>query len=199
MHLFNRSLLPLIGAVFVFACGDDDETEINVASRANPNVRLTDYRTFALATTDQLSADVRSRIPSNVQANINYVQEQVRDQLIQKGLTEVPLSASPLMIVTTLARTETDTGVQYTCVPGAFWYSYWYYTWDPCAWLETDIVSIGAGAVVVALVDQTRQLVTYGGIMTGTSIDDEPEDIKEAVDEGIERMFENYPNLPETP
>lgn len=193
-----RKTSLLLGALFLFSCGDDS-TQVNVTSRQNPNVNLNNYRTFALSTIDQLPTSIAAQIPSNVQANLDYIQALVRNELTARGLTEVSLGGNPSEVVQVLSWTEQDTAVQYTCVPGAWWYGYWYYAWDPCAWLSPELVSLAAGAVIVALADPANQLVTYGGTLTGTSIDASLEDERSAFEDGINRMFDAYPSLSPTP
>src|SRR5262245_15627523 len=193
-----RKTSLLLGALFLFGCGSDS-TDVHVTSRQNPNVNLNNYRTFALSTIDQIPAATASKIPANVRSNIDYVQALVRNELIAKGLTEVALSASPHQVVQTLAWRQQDTGVVYNCVPGAFSYGYRYYASDPCAWPSAELVTLGAGAVLVALADPTNQIVTYGGTLTGTWIDADPAEERAAFEEGIRDMFAGYPTLSPTP
>jgi hypothetical protein len=55
-------------------------------------------------------------------------------------------SPSPRVVVDTPAQAENRGPVAWDCVPG-YWWGYWTWAWQPCAWLDREYVEHTIGAV----------------------------------------------------
>lgn len=182
----NRSLLgALVCATALCACSDDDNDDV-VVERADPNADFTSYKTFAFA---QAQDGGTVNIPSGVAANLSSANNDIKAELENLGLTEVDPSANPDLFAFSLASTDEQTALSWSCAPG-YWYGYWDWSYNPCSYISPYYEEYTVGTLVVGLVDPALQRTVFGGVakavLDGSSSDDE---IRDAVDD----IFDDYP------
>jgi hypothetical protein len=182
-----RTVLPAIACAAVLcACDDDDGVDV-VAERADPNADFTAYKTFAFA---EAQDGGTVNIPSGIAANLSTANNEIKTQLEALGLNEVDANASPDLFAFSLASTNEQAALSWTCVPG-YWYGYWDWSYTPCSVVSPYYDEYTVGTLVVGLVDPALEKTVFGGVaqdvVDGTT--DANDDIVDAVDD----IFEDYP------
>lgn len=168
------------------SCADPGYNDY-IATRVDPAVDFTQYHTFALST-----APMPPGTPANVAVNIATAQQEAREQLLAYGLTEVDgATGNPDLVVFSLGATQQSGGYVWSCVPG-YWWGYWGWVWDPCAWLEPIYVTYATGSLVVGTADPKLKKVVFGGIaqgeITGTG------NPTQRIQEDVARIFAAFPH-----
>jgi len=178
-------------------CGDDDDYDDSVIAKARPGVDFSAYHTFHIAQlTDPPLADAGkgpADIPADVVLNINTANDQARIELEALGLTAAAPGITADLEVSSLGSGSTASGVEWICVPG-YWWGYWGWTWDPCAWTEPVPVTYAIGHVLVALSDPKLKEAVFVGLLQG--IADGEGNTEQRIRSGVHRMFDSYPATP---
>ena len=192
--LYTFLTLTLVGGC---DCDDDDPND-EVVVRIEPGVDFTEFETFAIKndlTDDELEdAGIDpDKIPGEVKLNIGYANDQAREELLERGLTEVDDDEDPDLVVVSLGSTQDEDAIYWECVPG-YWWGYWGYVWDNCAWLEPIYVSYTVGTMALALADPAEEEVVFGGLLQGVA--DGSNDAEDRIRDGVSEMFEQYPVEP---
>lgn len=170
------------------ACDDDPDDTVTTASSAT--AEFEDYETFAVADPSDAPENVRERIPDDVETDLEVVNDAVRDELTQLGLREVARDDDPDLVAFSLAATDDEEAVYWDCVEG-YWYGYWTYAWDPCAWLEPVYLEYTVGSIFVGLADPEEEQVVFGGLIEG--VVDGDGDTEERIQDDVEEVFDDYP------
>jgi hypothetical protein len=177
------------------ACSSNAPPADRISVRTNSAVDLSQLKTFAVSAQTSISSTVAATIPVDVRANLDFVNRVVADVLVAKGLTQVTLDQNPDTVVVSLAWTQGQTGVTYTCVPGS-WYSYWFYSWSPCAWLMPNAIDYTTGSLVIAMAVPATMQVAFGGLIQGVDTTQSLSSLMTNITEDIQTMFMSYPQLP---
>src|SRR5918993_833506 len=120
MKRFTSFLFLALFLLIMLGCSDDDPTgEVNV--EWDQQVDFTQFQTFGIVTSAQTGIDGLPNAPEEVIAFNDYVNQQIRLQFQNLGLTE---SANPDVWVGNLAWLTTQSSIVYECVPGDWW-GYW--------------------------------------------------------------------------
>jgi len=177
----------VLGAACGAGCGSDETSCSDaVISRADPGGNFAKYATFAVppadAYPDSLPVDVTTAL---LQANTSAAAE-----LTKNGFQQVSPSENPDLSLFSLARTADQNALYWQCT-GGYWYGYWGWYWDSCAYLNQVSTSIPVGTVVVGLVDPALQKIVYGGAVQGVLSCGE--DQASRVDAGVTTIMSNYP------
>jgi hypothetical protein len=178
---YRKILSAALCAAALCACSDDDDV---VVERADPDADFTSYKTFAISDNSSVA------IPSGVAANLAQANDAITTQLENLGLTEVDASADPDLIAFSLASTDVDAALSWSCVPG-YWYGYWDWSYDPCSVVSPYYDSYTVGTLVVGLVDPVLEKTVFGGvaqsILDDSNVDDD-------IDDAVEDIFDAYPS-----
>src|SRR4051794_29404621 len=126
--------LPVLFGALLGACNDDDTPEDVVTSKSSATADFSSFSTFAFVDKSDVPSRFKETIPSGIKTNLDAVNDAMRTSLTNLGLKEVSSSQHPDLTAFSLATTSEQTAVYWDCVDG-YWYGYWSYTWDPCAWL----------------------------------------------------------------
>jgi hypothetical protein len=172
---------------------DDDDPEDVVTTRSSATADFTSYETFAFPERTETIEDLDESVPTQVAANLELVNDAVRSELTALGLEEVDAADDPDLVAFNLAATEETEAISWECVDG-YWYGYWTYAWDPCAWLAPIYTEYTSGAVLVALADRQREEVVFGGLIQGVGDDEDPDEVEERVQNGVAAIFNAYPS-----
>jgi hypothetical protein len=166
----------------------DDETGAVVETYVNSAADFTAFRTFAISA--QPPAEDEAPLPAEVAESLSVVNNAVRSELEDRGLTEVDPAANPSLFVVTLVRTDDQQALTWSCVPG-YW---WGYTvaWEPCSWLTPLVVDFEVGTVAVGLVDVAHEQASFAGVLRGV-LDAGDDLVSDRVVDGVGEMFEDYP------
>ncbi|MFO0694688.1 MAG: DUF4136 domain-containing protein [Polyangiales bacterium] len=183
---FVRQAL-VVAAVLIGSCADDTNYNDTITTHVDPGVDFSQYHTFALST-----APAPPGTPTNVAVNLATAQEEARAQLLAYGLTEVDgATGNPDLVVFSLGASQQSGGYVWSCVPG-YWWGYWGWVWDPCAWLEPIYVSYAVGSLVVGTVDPKLQKIVFGGVAQGTITNEG--NPTERIQQDVARIFADYPH-----
>jgi hypothetical protein len=184
------SFLALV--LSVNACSDDDPEDV-VTTRSSPSADFTSYQTFRFTTEEDMPAGVRGvDLPSDVAANLQMVNEAMRQELLEEGLREVAPGETPDVFAFSLASTDEEAALYWGCVDG-YWYGYWSFAWDPCAWLQPVYAEYETGTIVVGLADPARQEIVYGSVIEGLVTGDE-DDMESRLEDDMSEAFDDYPS-----
>jgi hypothetical protein len=186
------SMLLALSIVLV-ACDDDDPNDV-IKTRVDPAADFTSFHTFALSA-QAPNPDSDASIPNNYTTALSTIDDAVRSELVSRGLSEVTPQQQPDLFVVSLASTQDQQALSWSCVPG-YWYGYWwgYNAWssDPCAWLDPLYVEYTVGTAAVGLVQVSSERVPFGGIMQGVL--DESGNASDRVQHDVHEMFKDYPD-----
>lgn len=177
-------------------CNDDPELPPDeVKVRVQPGIDFSEYQTFRIydeLTVGELEdAGVNpDNIPEDVLLNIKTANDQARIELEARGLTEASSDDAADLMVVSLGSTKDDDAIYWECVPG-YWWGYWGYVWDSCAWLEPIYIEYTIGSMALGLVDEKEQDVVFGGLLQGVA--DGAGNAEERIRDGVTEMFKEYP------
>jgi hypothetical protein len=180
---------------------NDDTPDDKVITRVKPGVDFADYETFRindeLKEGDLVDAGVDpDNIPDDIRLNIDTANDQARIELEARGLTEVGDNDDADLVIVSLGSTEDKGGYYWECVPG-YWWGYWGWAWDTCAWLEPVYVNYKIGTMALGLADPSKEDVVFGGLLQG--IADGSNNVEDRIRNGVHTMFKDYPVPPTTP
>jgi hypothetical protein len=177
-------------------CGEDDSND-PVIVKAREGVDFAAYQTFHIAEVPSpLPPDagaIGTEIPANVRLNISSANDQARIELEALGLTVAAPGIAADLEVASLGSASSESGYYWECVPG-YWWGYWGWVWDPCAWTVPVPVSYAVGSVMVVLSDPKLQQAVFGGLVQGVA--DGEGDANARIRDGVHRMFQAYPAPP---
>jgi hypothetical protein len=174
-------------------CSDDDSDDVVVTTRSSNTADFTSFETFAFPDPSDANQTIVASIPTSVATNLDQVNDAVRQQLIAQGLTEVDPDQDPDLTAVNLASTKDRAGYTWSCVPD-YWWGYWTYAYDPCAWLEPVYTEYTTGTVAVGLVDNDAEQVVFSGILRGVlDPDADADQVEQNVDDGVAEIFDSYP------
>jgi len=191
---FYISVSVLGGSLLMTACNDDnDEPNDTVTTRSSATADFKSIKTFAISDKDSVPSSVAKVIPSSVGTNLDAVNDAVRNALEDQGLTEVNNDDHPDVVAFSLAATSNQQALSWDCVDG-YWYGYWAYSWDPCAWLEPVYTEYTQGSVVIGLADPTQESVVFGGLIQG-ALDEslDSEESQQRLQDDVNQVFDAYP------
>ncbi len=190
----RSTALMSIVALFILSGCEEDEPDIcddTRVSRAEPTNDFTMYQTFAVVPESEYPTMLPPELPSDTRTSLDAANDAMRAELVALGLTEVDFATGmPDVVAFSLAASDTDTGIVYECVPGYYWYGWWGYVWDPCAWLAPVEVDYEVATVIVGLADPADEEVVFGGAVQGVL---ECGDSRDRLEAGIADIFDDYP------
>lgn len=192
MHVSIRKIASVALAVAVGACSDDDGAPADIVStQSNPSADFTSYQTFRFLTQDDMPSGMTLNLPRDVLANLDKVNDAMREELLEQGLSEVAPTAAADLLAFTLASTTENEALYWDCVEG-YWWGYWTYAWEPCAWLEPVYTDYETGTVFVGLIDPLRNEIVYSSVMQGVIYGDE-DDMEDRLEGDMSEAFDQYP------
>ncbi|HEY8945153.1 MAG TPA: DUF4136 domain-containing protein [Polyangiaceae bacterium] len=171
------------------ACSDDDDPDDVITTEVNPSTDFTEFETFAFTTAGDMG-DQTLEIPADVAANLEVVNDAIRDELTDKGLVEVAVTENPDLRVSSLASTEDVESIYWACAD-SYWYGYWYWSWQPCSWIQPVYTEYTEGTILIGIVDPTADELVFGGLIEGVA--DGSEDVEERIQEDVDDVFDAYP------
>ena len=188
--MMSIAAVTLLTAFVPLGCSSDDDGEVCstddvVKTSVDEDVDFTSYTTFALLPEEDFPEDT----PDDVKRNLTTAVNAAKDELEELGLEEVDIDADPDVVLFALSKTEDEDAVYWECVGG--WYGYWYWVWDPCAWMVPVPIEYTVGSLVVGLADPAEEKVVFGGV--SQSILECDTDLSERIEEAVDTMFEDYP------
>jgi hypothetical protein len=162
-------------------------------TRTDPGTDLSAIMTFAILPETQYPTDLPDDLPDDAQISLDTANAAAREQLLERGLTEVdPEQEKPDVWLFSLAATQVESGVVWTCVPSDpnMWWGPWGWTWNGCAWLTPVAAPYEVGTVMVGLADPDDETIVFGGVIQGVL---GCPGASARLERAIERVFEEYP------
>jgi len=194
--LFFVALATLASWSLLGACSSGSDCGYNFATRADDDADFESFQTFAVLQIDEGGlggAGGAGAFPDDVRANLEVANDAAVEQLLLLGLEEVdPADEQPDLWIFSAAATERETGVYWYCVPGWYWWG-WYYYWDPCAWMAPIEFEYTVGSLLVGVADASTDppVPVFGGLVQGVLECDS--DIEGRIESGVEAIFDDYP------
>jgi hypothetical protein len=186
MKRFTSFLFLALFLLIMLGCSDDDPTgEVNV--EWDQQVDFTQFQTFGIVTSAQTGIDGLPNAPEEVIAFNDYVNQQIRLQFQNLGLTE---SANPDVWVGNLAWVGEQSSIVYECVPGNWW-GYWGWYWDYCAWSYPTIVDYEVGSLLITVGQAAPEKPVFIGLARGI---DPSVDTRDRVDTAVAEIFSQWPS-----
>ena len=154
--MLRLSVLFLAGAcsLLLLSCGDTVVATGQVVVEFDERVDFTQFETFSVITEDVMPPDAPEPGEDEVFFNDTV------NEIIVEAMTAPPVcleyippeevtdtNAPDLFAANGLGRT-TGEGTVWQCVPG-WWWGYWGWVWDPCAWLTPVPVEFDIGNLLV--------------------------------------------------
>lgn len=190
------SLQGRIGAPLLFAacllgvaCSDDD-SETVVDTRASADTDFTAFETFAFVGANDMAPGDVVDVPSGVSTDLQIVNDAMREELLELGLREVSVDDDPDLRAFNLTATDDEEAVSWACVDG-YWYGYWAWATDPCAYITPYYTEYTEGAILLGLLDSEEEEVVFTGLIRG--IAEDADDFADRVDDDVDRVFDQYP------
>lgn len=191
-----------VGVGFLGGCAEEDPVdeacEDDIVTAVDDDADFGDYETFAIyeiggdAGTAGAGGQASFELPDDVVANIGVANAEAARQLVARGLTQVdPAEEDPDLWVLSAAAREEEEGTYWSCVPGWYWWG-WYYYWDPCAWLYPIEFEYTVGTLLVATVDAATEKPVFGGVLQG--ILECSDELETRIESGVEEIFDDYPS-----
>ena len=179
----------VLGVVAGAACGDDDEVTCTdtVVTRADPSGNFAKYATFAVAPLEAYPGS----LPAEIQTSLTQANTAAATELTQNGFRQVDASDNPDLYLFSLSRTTDETALYWECTGDYYWYGYWGWTWDSCAWLTQMTAEYSIGTIVVGLADPALSKVVYGGAVQGILACGE--DPASRIDRNVQTIMASYP------
>lgn len=187
MKRFTAFLFLVVFSLIMFGCSDDDSPTGEVDVEWDQQADFTQFQTFGIVTSAQTGIDGLPNAPEEIVAFNDYVNQQIRLQLQNLGLTE---SATPDVWVGNLAWLTEQSSIIYECVPGDWW-GYWGWYWDYCDWVYPTIVDYEVGSLLITVGEAATQNPVFIGLARGI----EPSvDTRNRVDTAVADIFSQWPS-----
>jgi hypothetical protein len=176
-------------------CNDDDEVQDYVNSWSSSTADFGEYKTYAFLTKDDLPPGTKP-LPDDVQAQLGVVSDAMRSELDQRGLREVKSDQMPDLYAFNLESTQDETALYWDCVDG-YWYGWWVWTWDPCAYVQPVYEQYTVGTVLMGLSDPKMKEAVFGGVLQGVVTGEG--NAEQRIEAGVSEIFDSYPVPPTEP
>lgn len=200
----NRFLCTFLVASALLAAGcADDSSSVAVSTRYDQTVDFTRFQTFSVVTKE--IAEQNPDFP-----DLDSDQEAFNDavnNLIIEAMQAEPVCLTfirpediteqnqpDVWAANGLAR-ETEEGYYYDCC-GGYWWGYWGWYWDPCAYWCPQYVQYDVGSLLVPVgfppaASGEEPDAVFAGLAQAV-LDPTPDDAQ--VREAVERIFQQWPD-----
>lgn len=186
-------------ALIVSSCGDDSDS-ISITVRSNPDVDFTQFETFSVVTEDLVE-------PPDLDEDQMVFNDMVNDLIVEAMqaepvcLTFIPPGAvteenqPDLWAANGLGRT-TEGGYYYECC-GGYWWGYWGWYWDPCAYWCPEYVEYDVGNLLIPVgrapeASGADPVAVFAGL--AQSIEGTGPDVETKVRDAVQEIFERWPD-----
>ncbi len=192
-------LFSFAAALLVAGCSDDTTQTSTVSVRTNPEADFSRFETFSVVTKDLVDPP---DLDPDQEAFNDYVNGLIIDAMQAEPvcLTYIPADSvtdenePDLWAANGLARTV-DGGYYYECCGGYYW-GYWGWYWDPCAYWCPEYVEYEVGNMLIPVgrrpaASGADPIAVFGGLaqsITGTGPDS-----RTKAREGVEAIFQQWP------
>jgi len=172
-------------------CGDEYTT------RVNDDADFESYQTFAVMDIPEegglggAGGAGGGELPDDIRVNLELANEAAAESLELKGLERVDADDDPDLLVFSASASEEETGIYWYCVPGWYWWG-WYYYWDPCAWMAPIEFEYTVGTLLVGVLDPVLGEPAFGGLIQGI-LECTSEDLEDRIEDGVADVFDDYP------
>ena len=187
-HLLSTLALVLAISFGSLSCANDhaDWAGGEVTVRWHESANFTQFRTFGIVTEEQ-AGEPQPDIPEDVAAFNDFVNELIRDNFIELGLTE---SDDPDVWAGNVAWIGEEEGVVWVCVPG-YWWGYWGWYWDPCKWEYPEFVTYEVGTLLIPVGQASTEEPVFVGAAKGV----EPSvNTRARVELAVDAIFARWPS-----
>jgi hypothetical protein len=199
----------LVSSLFVLSCANDTVVQTGqVIVEWDRTVDFTQFEKFSVVTADLVD-------PPDLDPDQQAFNDMV-NELIKEAMQAEPVCLTliepedvtdenqpDLWAANGLAQT-TDSGYYYECI-GGWWWGYWGWYWDPCAWWVPRYIEYDVGNLLIPVgpppAEGEEPEPIFGGL--AQSLSDSPPDTETKVREAVRLIFQQWPDKrscpPETP
>jgi hypothetical protein len=196
-------LLPIfafvVSSVVVLSCANDTVVQTGqVIVEWDRTVDFSQFEKFSVVTADLVD-------PPDLDPDQQAFNDMV-NELIKEAMQAEPVCLTliepedvtdenqpDLWAANGLAQT-TDSGYYYECI-GGWWWGYWGWYWDPCAWWVPRYIEYDVGNLLIPVgpppADGEEPEPIFGGL--AQSLSDSPPDTETKVREAVRLIFQQWP------
>lgn len=190
----------LVSSLFVLSCANDTVVQTGqVIVEWDRTVDFTQFEKFSVVTSDLVD-------PPNLDPDQQAFNDMV-NELIKEAMQAEPVCLTliepedvtdenqpDLWAANGLAQT-TDSGYYYECI-GGWWWGYWGWYWDPCAWWVPRYIEYDVGNLLIPVgpppAEGEEPEPIFGGL--AQSLSDAPPDTETKVREAVRLIFQQWPD-----
>lgn len=200
MHTRLPCALFLASTLLVASCADDTVQTGSVTVRSNPAVDFTQFQTFSVVTEDLVDPP---DLDEDQQAFNDYVNGLIVEAMQAEPvcLTFIPpdevteQNEPDLWAANGLGRT-TEGGYYYECC-GGYWWGYWGWYWDPCAYWCPEYVEYEVGNLLIPVgrapeAPGADPVAVFGGL--AQSILGTEDELQSKARQAVELIFQQWPD-----
>ena len=199
----------LVSSLFVLSCANDTVVQTGqVIVEWDRTVDFKQFQKFSVVTSDLVD-------PPDLDPDQQAFND-MDNELIKEAMQAEPVCLTliepedvtdenqpDLWAANGLAQT-TDSGYYYECI-GGWWWGYWGWYWDPCAWWVPRYIEYDVGNLLIPVgpppAEGEEPEPIFGGL--AQSLSDSPPDTETKVREAVRLIFQQWPDKrscpPETP
>ncbi|MDH3200448.1 MAG: DUF4136 domain-containing protein [Myxococcales bacterium] len=190
----------LIAFSFVLlGCGDKGAQTESLTVDWDQTVDFTQFQTFSVVTRQIIEGnpDLSQPLPPDAEAAIAQINALIVDAMGPTGLgyeyippDEVTPENQPDLWAGNVGAVTEEQGVVYDCI-GGWWWGYWGWYWDPCAWIVPRIIDFDVGSLLIPVGSSATQEPIFWGLARG--IDYVGADNEERIRNAVTAIFAQWP------
>lgn len=172
------SLFVLLAtSLFVLSCSSGTQTERLIVDW-DKTVDFTQFETFSVVTQEVIDnnpdfPDLPTELPDDAKAAIEQINDLIIEAMGPSGLgytyippEQVTPENQPDLWAGNIGAVTEEQGIVYDCV-GGWWWGYWGWYWDPCAWVVPRTIDFDVGSLLIPVASTTAQEPIFWGLAQG--------------------------------
>ncbi len=190
-------------SLVVLGCGDEGAQTGSLKVDWDRTVDFTQFQTFSVVTRQIIESnpDVPQpppNLPADAEAAIAQINALIIEAMGPTGLgyeyippDQVTSENQPDLWAGNIGAVTEEQGVIYEC-NGGWWWGYWGWYWDPCAWVVPRIIEFDVGSLLIPVGSSATQEPIFWGLARG--IDYAGANNEERVRNAMSAIFAQWPS-----
>ncbi len=203
MRCCSRLALFMAFSLFVLGCADDGVQTESLTVDWDQTVDFTQFQTFSVITKEIIESNPDPlqpppMLPDDAEAAIAQINALIIEEMGPTGLgytyippDQVTPENQPDLWAGNVGAVTEEQGVVYDCV-GGWWWGYWGWYWDPCAWVVPRIIDFDVGSLLIPVGSSATQEPIFWGLAQG--IDYVGADNEERIRNAVTAIFAQWPS-----
>lgn len=194
-------LLFASSVVFLSCANDSVQTERLIVDW-DQTVNFTQFQTFSVVTKEAIEnnpdlPDPPPELPDDAKAAIAQINALIVEAMGPTGLgytyippDQVTPENQPDLWAGNIGAVTEEQGIVYDCV-GGWWWGYWGWYWDPCAWVVPRTIDFDVGSLLIPVASSATREPIFWGLAQG--IDYVGADNEERIENAVTAIFAQWP------